>query len=114
MRAEDPALWTSHAPRRETHRQTEATGSGCPLPECLEYETEKGRLYPFIQRTKVSVGDGAEVISPRKIGRAFKVEELYSEKGEPIESAPHPAMKFFVRVPFDISAGDIMRAGEEE
>ena len=100
--------------REKAYFATALPSEECPLPECLEFETEKGRLYPFIQRNKVSVGDGAEVISPRKIGRAFKVEELYGEKGEPIESAPHPAMKFFVRVPFDISAGDIMRAGEEE
>lgn len=100
--------------REKAYFATALSSEECPLPECLEFETEKGRLYPFIQRNKVSVGDGAEVISPRKIGRAFKVEELYGEKGEPIESAPHPAMKFFVRVPFDISAGDIMRAGEEE
>ena len=98
--------------REKAYFATALSSEECPLPECLEFETEKGRLYPFIQRNKVSVGDGAEVISPRKIGRAFKVEELYSEKGEPIESAPHPAMKFFVRVPFEVKEGDIIRQGE--
>ena len=60
----------------------------------------------------MSVGDSAEVISPNRIGRAFSVTELYGERGEEIPSAPHPGMKFFVRVPFEINAGDIMRAGE--
>ena len=83
--------------------------SECPMPEGLEAENDNGRLYPFIQRNKVSVGDGAEIISPNKIGVGFTVSELYSESGEPIPSAPHPAMKFFARVPFEVKAGDIMR-----
>lgn len=82
------------------------------IPDGLVAEDENGRLYPFIQRNKVSVGDSAEIISPDKLGRAFTVTELYSEKGEAISSAPHPAMKFFVRVPFEVKAGDIMRSGE--
>jgi len=83
-----------------------------PLPEGLIPETEDGRLYPFIQRNKVSIGDRAEVISPGKVGKGFDVTELYSDKGEALESAPHPGMRFYVRVPFAVSAGDIMRSGE--
>lgn len=86
--------------------------SSVPLPENIEFETENGRLYPFIQRNKVKLGDIAEVISPGKIGRAFTVTELYSESGEALESAPHPRMVFFIRIPFDVSGGDIMRAGD--
>ena len=82
------------------------------LPDGVEETTEQGRLYGFIQRNKVSVGDAAEIISPNRIGRGFTVNELYSEDGEPIESAPHPAQKFFVRVPFEVSEGDIMRSGD--
>ena len=81
-------------------------------PEGLPIVTEDGRLYPFIQRNKVSVGDSAELISPNKIGAPFVVKELYGEDGAPIESAPHPSMKFYVRVPFEVKVGDIMRAGE--
>ena len=82
------------------------------LPEGLQRVTENGVLYPFVQRNKVSEGERAELISPNKIGRAFDVRELYSESGERIESAPHPSMRFFVRVPFEVKAGDIMRSGE--
>ncbi len=81
-------------------------------PEGLVAENEDGKLYPFIQRNKVSVGDAAEIISPDKLGKALTVTELYSDKGEPLPSAPHPAMKFFVRVPFEVQAGDIMRSGD--
>ena len=81
------------------------------LPECLEAQNERGRLYKFIQRNKVSVGDAAEVISPGRIGQPFDVCEIYDEKGNALESAPHPAMLFYVRVPFDVHVGDIMRSG---
>lgn len=82
------------------------------LPEGLETENENGKLYLFMQKNKVSIGDKAEVISPSKVGRGFIVTELYDEKGASIESAPHPNMKFYVRVPFDVTEGDIMRSGE--
>ena len=82
------------------------------IPSCLEAENENGKLYLFMQKNKVSIGDKAEVISPGKVGKGFVVSELYSELGEAIESAPHPNMRFFVRVPFDVKAGDIMRSGE--
>ena len=75
-------------------------------------ENENGRLHRFIQRNKVKCGDSAEMISPRKIGKAFTANELYSADGASIESAPHPSMIFWCRVPFDVHEGDIMRAGE--
>ena len=73
-------------------------------------ENEKGRLYRFIQRNKVSAGEGAEVISPGKIGVGFDVEEIYAPTGEKLESTPHPSMIYWCRVPFEIHEGDIMRA----
>lgn len=78
----------------------------------IELENADGRLYRFIQRNKVSVTDRAEVISPRRIGKPFTVAEMYSQNGEKIESAPHPSMIFYCRVPFSVSAGDIMRSGD--
>ena len=82
------------------------------IPNNLEVENKNGRLALFVQKNKVSLGDGAEIISPGFIGRALVVNELYDEKGEAIESAPHPFMKFFVRVPFEVKEGDIMRSAE--
>ncbi len=82
------------------------------LPKCLEIENEKGRLALFVQKNKVKLGDLAEIISPSKIGRSIAVTELYDEHGEKIESAPHPFMKFFVRVPFEVKEGDIMRSAD--
>lgn len=83
-----------------------ATAEERPLPEALAERTD---VYPFIQRNKVKLGDGAEIISPGRVGRGFEVTELYDEQGAPIESAPHPGQRFFAQVPFAVSAGDIMR-----
>ncbi len=82
------------------------------LPSGLEKTNERGELYMFMQKNKVCVGDTAEIISPSQIGKAFEVTELYGENGESIDCAPHPSMRFFVRVPFDVHAGDIMRSGD--
>ena len=78
----------------------------------IALENENGRLYRFIQRNKVKVGDKSELISPSKIGRAFDVCELYLANGEAVESAPHPSMIFWCRVPFEVNEGDIMRGAE--
>ena len=80
------------------------------LSNGVPMENEKGRLYRFIQRNKVSAGEGAEIISPGKIGVGFDVEELYAPTGEKLESTPHPSMIYWCRVPFEIYEGDIMRA----
>lgn len=82
------------------------------LPNGLVRTTEDGTLYPFIQRNKVTLGETAEMISPSKLGRSFEVTELYAEDGSSIDSAPHPSMRFFARVPFEVHEGDIMRSGE--
>lgn len=76
----------------------------------VEMENDEGRLYRFIQRNKVSVGEGAEIISPGKIGRSFAQTEIYSPEGEALESTPHPSMIYWCRVPFAVREGDIMRA----
>lgn len=63
----------------------------------------------FVQRNKAIRGERAEMISPGKCGRAFTMEEMYAENGEPIESAPHPSMIFRLKVPFAVKKGDILR-----
>lgn len=98
--------------REKAYFATALCEQDAPLPSDVAIENEDGRLYPFIQRNKISVGDSAQIISPAKLGRAFTVTEMYGENGEPISSAPHPAQKFFVRVPFPVSEGDIIRSGE--
>lgn len=78
------------------------------LAVAIEDDKEKG-LSPFIQRNKLCVGDKAELISPGKFGRAFEISEMYDENMNVIESAPHPFMKFYIKVPFEVREGDILR-----
>ncbi len=78
------------------------------IATALAYDSESG-LATFVQRNKVSRGERVELISPSRIGRGFVADEIFDEEGAPIESAPHPAMIFKVRVPFEVKAGDILR-----
>ena len=107
-----PHLGTQNGYIRDKAYYATSVGAPCAiLPDGLREETEEGRLYAFVQRNKVCRGDVCEMISPGKVGRSFVLHEIYGEDGAPLESAPHPAMKFFARVPFEVSEGDIMRAG---
>ena len=79
------------------------------LAVALEYDAER-KMAKFRQRNKVSLGMAAELISPGKFGRGFTVEKIISaENGAELESAPHPFMEFWVPVPFEVKAGDILR-----
>ena len=81
-------------------------------PEGLAEENEQGVLCRLRQRNKVSKGEKAELLTPSRVGIPLVVEEMYDADGAPIESAPHPLMEFYVRLPKEAAAGDILRAGE--
>ena len=75
-------------------------------------KTEDGYAY-FTQRNKIKEGDICEIITPGKVGRKFVASDLCLPNGDKIESAPHPSMKFKMRVPYEVNAGDIVRSSEE-
>ena len=77
---------------------------------CVATGEYDGDFAWFTQRNKIVEGDLCEIITPGECGKAFTATELYNEKGEKIESAPHPSMKFKMRVPFSVKAGDIVRS----
>ena len=79
------------------------------LAVAVSYDAESG-LACFTQRNKMCFGDAAELLSPGTIGRELTVGELFDENMNPIESTPHPYMKFYMKVPFEICEGDILRA----
>lgn len=81
--------------------------------ERLNSECTDGSSYClFMQKNKVSIGESAELLTPSSVGRLFTVTDMRNSTGEVIESAPHPFMHFFVRLPFTARTGDIIRAGE--
>ena len=73
------------------------------------YDSESG-LAEFTQRNKMLCGDAAELLTPGKIGRELTIGELYDENMNPIDSTPHPYMKFYMKVDFEVHEGDILRA----
>lgn len=48
----------------------------------------------FIQKNKISVGDTVEVMSPGSEPFSFRVDKLWDESGQEIESVPHPMQVF--------------------
>ena len=79
------------------------------LAVAVSYDAEKG-IAGFTQRNKMCFGDAAELLSPGMIGRELTIDQLFDENMDPIESTPHPYMKFYMKVPFEIREGDILRA----
>lgn len=54
-------------------------------------------LYIASQRNKLYKGDTLNVLRPSGYVDPITVDEIYNEKMEPIESAPHPQMKMFIK-----------------
>ena len=78
------------------------------LGTVLEYDLNSG-VALFSQRNKMCVGDEIELLTPGKVGIPLVATELKDENGESIDSTSHPYMKFYMKVPFAVKAGDIIR-----
>lgn len=81
------------------------------LATVLSYDPATGEA-KCVQRNKVSVGDPMELLTPGKGGQALSCTALFDEEHQPIPSTPHPAMIFYLPVPFPVQPGDILRGGE--
>lgn len=71
----------------------------------------KGGEHSLVQmRNRFRVGDKLEVLSPSKnLNRTFIVDELTDESGIPVEDAKFVMQKLYLRVPFSLQDGDILR-----
>ena len=110
---ENPQLSTIPGYIREKAYLATAAPEEIALPAGLAPVSGEGVLCPFVQRNKICKGDAAELLSPGRLGMSVTILELYDEHGTPIESAPHPYQKFFTRLPFPVSEGDILRAAPD-
>lgn len=81
------------------------------LATVLSYDPATGEA-KCVQRNKVSVGDPMELLTPGKGGQPLFCTALFDEEHQPIPSTPHPAMIFYLPVPFPVQPGDILRGGE--
>lgn len=68
-----------------------------------------GERVTLEQRNKFLEGDELEVMSPSEKPFMIKVEDLRNEKGEKIESAPHPMEIVTIKSNLDIKTGSIVR-----
>lgn len=81
------------------------------LATVLSYDPATGEA-KCVQRNKVSVDDPMELLTPGKGGQPLFCTALFDEEHQPIPSTPHPAMIFYLPVPFPVQPGDILRGGE--
>ena len=79
------------------------------LAVVLSYNKDTGEAL-LSQRNKMSIGDAVELVTPGRVGRSLTVTELKNESGEPIDATTHPYMNFYMKIPFEVHEGDILRA----
>ena len=72
------------------------------------YDEERG-LAELTQRNKMNITDAVQILTPGSVGRDFTPLALYDENFEPIESTPHPYMKFYMKTDILTHVGDIIR-----
>ncbi len=107
--------------RRYTHAFYDGDVSGAPCGnECYL----KGAVFGGIvteayddrvrveQRSRFSVGDIFEAVSPGRFERRFKVEWIIDQEGKRIGNAPHPRQKVLINCPYELSEGDFLRIVE--
>lgn len=73
--------------------------------------TEDG-LVAFEQKNKFSVGEEIECMNFDGTNTVCRVEEIYNDRMEPMESALHPKMQLYVKLDRPVSAGMILRRQE--
>ena len=78
------------------------------LATVLEYDSDSGDAL-LTQRNKMCEGDEIELLTPGKVGIRLVAEGLRDENGEKIAATSHPYMKFYMKMPFAVRAGDIIR-----
>ena len=79
------------------------------LATVIGYNEETGEA-EFVQKNKFCRGDALELLTPGKIGIPLVAGELFDENHQPIDSTPHPYMHFFMKIPFAVKIGDIIRS----
>lgn len=79
------------------------------LAAVVSYD-EKTGMALMIQKNKFAAGDAVERLTPGKTGEEFVAGPMFDEYGVPIEAVPHPQMRFYMKMPLTVRAGDIIRA----
>lgn len=79
------------------------------LAVCLGYDERSGEAL-MEQRNKMTVEDRVEYLTPGSVGREISFDALFDEEHNEIDATRHPYMRFYMRTPVKLKAGDILRA----
>jgi len=71
-------------------------------------------MYRIEQRNKFSVGEEIEIMKPNGENIVVTVKRMVDEKGQEMESCPHPQQVFYVDLGVELDEFDILRRQEEE
>lgn len=74
----------------------------------LDYDEASG-IATVEQRNKMVIGDEIEIIGPKRDMFAQKLEKMWNDAGEEIESAPHPQMILKIKMARPVAKFDILR-----
>lgn len=91
------------------HHQTDLEGQDSVKKQKTEEDTV---LYQIEQRNKFVVGEDIEIMKPDGTDESVKVLEIYDEKGNAMESAPHPKQKLWINLGTKMQNFDILRRKE--
>lgn len=82
------------------------------LATVVGYDPKSGEA-EFVQKNKFFANDTLELLTPGKTGIPFVAGALFDAAHSPIESTPHPYMHFYMKMPFPVKIGDIIRSAGE-
>ena len=71
-------------------------------------------MYALEQRNKFSVGETIEIMKPNGENILATVKAITDEKGEAMDSWPHPKQKIYVDLGMELNELDLLRRKEEE
>jgi putative protease len=74
----------------------------------MDYDLETG-IATVEQRNKMVIGDEIEIIGPKRDMFAQKLENMWNDEGQEIESAPHPQMIVKIKMAKPVARFDILR-----
>lgn len=77
-------------------------------------EKNDAGMYRLEQRNKFSVGETIEVMKPDGRNIEVTVRAMTDDKGEAMESCPHPQQMFYVDLGIEVDEYDILRRREDE
>lgn len=81
----------------------------CTFVATAAADSAANGLVPIVTRNFFRLGDTLEVLSPGRPGIPFTLEYMENAEGQPMEKSNQPLKTVFVRCPFPVKEGDLLR-----